>query len=134
MWSKQVCSIVWIHWRSPTTILLALKWVISEVSHNNSGRWGERQYWQLVYYLSNHLFCFGIPVKMLLQDLTRKGPFFLHSCKIFQHLARFCGILWDFRNIAGILHEFCARFLQDYCKITGSCKILQECKKKNLFL
>ena len=47
---------------------------------------------------------------MLLQNLTRKGPFFLHP------------------------------FLQDSCKIpwpqdpAGSCKILQGCKKKGPFL
>ena len=72
-----------------------------------------------------------IPVKMLLQDLTRNSPF---SCIP----ARSCGILRDF---GGILQEFCARFLQDSCKIpqdpqdsARSCKILQGCKKKGPFL
>ena len=64
---------------------------------------------------------------MLLQDLTRKGPLFLHPCKILQDLARFCGILQDF---AGIFQESCTKFLQDPCKIPAnparSCRILQD--------
>ena len=47
-----------------------------------------------------------------LQDIPRKGPFPLHSCKILQDL-------WP------------ARFLQNP---TRSCKILQECKIKGPFL
>ena len=35
--------------------------------------------------------CF-CPVKMLLQDLARKGRFFLHPCKILQDPAGSCGI------------------------------------------
>ena len=75
------------------------------------------------------------PVKMLLQDLARKGPVFLHPCKILQDPAGSCGILRDF---AGILQDSCTKFLQDSCKIlqdpTRSCKILQGCKKKDLLL
>ena len=48
------------------------------------------------------------PSKMLMQDLPRKGPFFLHSCKILHDLARPYEILQDF---AGILQESCTRFL-----------------------
>ena len=65
-----------------------------------------------------------IPVKMLLQNLTRKGPFFLHSCKIKWNLVGFC------RNLAGILCKIPAKFLQNP---TRSHKILQEWKK-DLFL
>ena len=57
------------------------------------------------------------PVKVLLQDLPRKGPFFLHLSKIMRDLARSGEILWDF---AGILCNIPARFLQG-------------CKKKDLF-
>ena len=53
---------------------------------------------------------FSNPVKKLLQDLPRKDPFFLHSCKIL-----------------AISHKIS----QDLAR---SCKILQECKKKDLFL
>ena len=53
------------------------------------------------------------PVKMLLKDLLRKGPFSSIP-------ARSCEILWDI-----------ARFLQNP---TRSHKILQECKNKGLFL
>ena len=57
------------------------------------------------------------PVKTLLQDLPRKGPFFLHLCKIMRDLARSCEILWDF-----------ARTL---CKIlAGSCK---DARKRTFF-
>ena len=72
----------------------------------------------------------SIPVKALLQDLARKGPFSCtpaRSCKILQDPAGSCGILWDF---AEILQEFRARILQDSCKIpqdpAGSCNILQD--------
>ena len=47
----------------------------------------------------------SIPVKTLLQDLTRKGSF---SCIP----ARSCKILWFCSNLAGILHKIHARFLQ----------------------
>ena len=61
------------------------------------------------------------PVKLLLQDLPRKGG-----------LARSCKIMWD---VARILQESCCKipeiFPQDLAR---SCKILQECKKKDLFL
>ena len=67
------------------------------------------------------------PVKMLLQDLLGKGPLFLHSCKILWDLARSCEMLWD-------LVGFCRNFAQDSCKIPArSHKILQQCKKKDLF-
>ena len=84
------------------------------------------------------------PVKMLLQDLIRKGPFFLHPFKILQDLARSCEIFRDFagffRNLAGILYKTPARFLQNPArsrmilqdlegmqeKRTFSCKILLE--------
>ena len=101
--------------------------------------------------LDQKLFIGGkhLPVKTLLQDLARKGPFFLHFCKILQDLARYCEILRDLvgfcRILAGILQEFCARILQDSCKIpqdsTRSCRILQDlarscrgARKKDLFL
>ena len=67
-------------------------------------------------------YAYGIPVKTLLQDLARKGPFFLHparSCKILRDLVGFC------RNLAGFLHKILARILQDSCKIP-QCKILQD--------
>ena len=58
------------------------------------------------------------PVKTVLQDLARKGPFFLHPCKILRNLAISCGILQD----------SCTKFLQDSCKIPQDlaryCKIL----------
>ena len=58
------------------------------------------------------------PIKTLLQEKVLFLAFL-------QNNARSCGILWDF---AGIL-------LQDSCKIQAkSHKILQECKKKDLFL
>ena len=44
------------------------------------------------------------PVKMLLKDLTRKGPFFLHTCKI---------LLQDPARSCGILQESWTKFLQD---------------------
>ena len=79
-----------------------------------------------------------LPVKTPLQDLARKGSFFLHPCKILQDPVGSCGILRDF---VGILQEFCARFLQNPTrshrilqdlagmqeKRTFSYKILQEC-------
>ena len=60
------------------------------------------------------------PVKMLLQDLIRKGPFLASL----QDFARSCGIL---RVFAGILHKIPARFLQNSAE---SCKILQGCNKR----
>ena len=57
-----------------------------------------------------------LPVKALLQDLTRKGPFFLHPCKILKDLAKSCGIL----------QELWARFLQNPAR---SCRILDARKK-----
>ena len=81
---------------------------------------------------------------MLLQDLIRKGPFFLHPFKILQDLARSCEIFRDFagffRNLAWILYKTPARFLQNPArsrmilqdlegmqeKRTFSCKILLE--------
>ena len=45
---------------------------------------------------------------------------------------------WFCRNLAGILHELCARFLENSCKIpqdpTRSRRILQGYKKKEPFL
>ena len=71
------------------------------------------------------------PVKTLLQDLPRKGPFLA----FLQDLARSCEILWDLarccRNLLGILCKIPARFLQNP---TRSRKVLQECQKKELFL
>ena len=61
---------------------------------------------------------------MPLQDRTRKGPFFLHLCKILLDFARFC------RNLAQNSCKVPAKSL----KISGSCKILQGCKKKGPFL
>ena len=61
--------------------------------------WGKLSHFEWEMAISGKTF----PVKTLLQDLTRKGPFFLYPCKI----------------------------LQDP---TGSCKIMQGCKKKDLFL
>ena len=79
------------------------------------------------------------PVKMLLQNLARKGPFFLHPCKILQNLARSCGILRDLvgfcRNLAQNSYKIpaksrkiprdLARSCRDVRKRTFSCKILQ---------
>ena len=52
-----------------------------------------------------------LPVKTFLQDLTRKGPFYIPTRS------------WD-------LVGFCRNFVQDSCKIPqdpeGSCKILQD--------
>ena len=65
------------------------------------------------------------PVKTLLQDFARKGPFFLRHCKILQDPVGSCGIL----------QESCMNFVQESYKIPAkSCKILQGCKKKDLFL
>ena len=83
------------------------------------------------------------PVKMLLQDLTRKGPFCIpaRSCKNLQCPARSCRILQEFyKNLAGILCKIPAGFLQNPTRshrilqdLAGmqekrafSCKILQE--------
>ena len=84
------------------------------------------------------------PVKTLLQDLARKGPFFLHPCKILQDLAGSCRILRDLegfcRNLAGFLHEIPARFLQDSCKIPQDpalqdlARSCRGARKKDLFL
>ena len=73
------------------------------------------------------------PVKMLLQDLARKGPFSCtpaRSCKILQDPVGSCGILQDF---AGILQDSCTKFLLDSSKShkilqdpAASCKILQD--------
>ena len=66
--------------------------------------------------LAGHL---GInnPVKTLLQDLARKGPFFLHPCKILQDLARSCKILRDLAGSCGILQESCKILARNSCKI-----------------
>ena len=85
-------------------------------------------------YLKYGLMRQSYPVKTLLQDLTRKGPFFLHPCKILQDSVGSCRILWDY---AGNLQESCRNFVQYSCKIlanshkiaqdpAGSCKILQD--------
>ena len=90
-------------------------------------------------------YTYSYPVKTLLQDLARKGPFFLHPCKILQDRARSCGILRDLvgfcRNLAGFLHEIPARFLLNPTRsrkipqdLERSCKILLGCKKKGPFL
>ena len=72
---------------------------------------------------------------MLLQDLTRKGPLFLHPCKILQDLARFCGILQEsFRNLAQNFCKIPAKFLLIPQDPAGFCKILQGCKKKEPIL
>ena len=85
------------------------------------------------------------PVKMLLQDLTRKDPFSCipaRSCKILQDLAGSCEIMQEScTNLEEILCKVPVRFLQNptrSCRIlqdpAGSCKILQGCKKKGPFL
>ena len=69
-----------------------------------------------------------IPVKMLLQDLTRKGPFFLHPCKILQDPVGSCGIL----------EESCRNSVQDSCKILQDpqdpARYCRDARKKDLFL
>ena len=86
------------------------------------------------------------PSKNALARSCKKRSFFLaplqdlaKSCKILRDLVGFC------RNLAGFLQGFCARILQDSCKIpqdpAGSLRILQylarSCRgarKKDLFL
>ena len=87
-------------------------------------------------YIANYRYT---PSKNALARSCKKRSFFLAPL---QDLAGSCGILRDLvgfcRNLAGFLHKIPARFLQNSCKIpqdpAGSCKILQGCKKKDLFL
>ena len=71
------------------------------------------------------------PVKTLLQNLTRKGPFSCipaRSHKIPQDIATFC------RNLAEILCKIPAKSHKIPQDLAGSCKILQVCKKKGPIL
>ena len=77
---------------------------------------------ECVYFNNPH----DYPVKMLLQDLTRKGPFFLYPYKILQDLTRFCGILGDVVGFCRNIAQIPARFLQNP---TRSCKIPQDLAK-----
>ena len=80
-------------------------------------------------------YCFNTvipPSKNALARSCKKRFFFLVSL---QDLARSCGILRDF---AGILQEFCARFLQNparYHKIPQDlARSCRDTRKKDLFL
>ena len=111
----------------------------------------------LIYYLFNYSYCMVIhesvliskhialkefPVKTLLQDLARKGPFFLHPCKILQDSVGSCGVLQEScRILARNSCKIPARFLQNPTRsrkiqqdLARSCKIMQGCKKKGPFL
>ena len=67
--------------------------------------------------------------KMLQQTQYKRSYKILQEKVLFSCTpAKSCGIL---QNFAGILQEFCARFLQNPA---GFCKILQGCKKKGTFL
>ena len=76
--------------------------------------------WRVRHFHQNMQMLVQFPVKALLQDLPRKVLF---SCIS----ARSCEILQDPVKSCGVLQESCAIFLQD------SCRVLQGCKKKDLF-
>ena len=83
--------------------------------------------WRARHFHQNMQMLVQFPVKALLQDFPRKGPFFLRLCKIMRDLARSCKILWDF---AGILVQYSCKILAGSCKDarkrTFSLKILQK--------